>query len=399
MKTPEEIREYIDSTPQSNGHATDFEHSNDNNSEAGYGSHRLKPLLLSELQSLPPRQYLIKRLLGVGEFSVWFGPPGCGKSFLMMQTGLLVAQGLDWWGRKTRPGFVVYIAAEGGSGMTKRIRAYLDEHGLNAGDVPFAIIPAPPNFGTSANGLDGAVADCKVIVDYVKALEAKLKKSCVLIVVDTLNRSLNGGDENSSQAMGAFISSCDYLRNQTGAHVAAVHHTSKDGAKEPRGHSSLMGAVDTAVSVEKRGSGNAATVRKNKDDEDGWSIGFRLRQVTIGEDEDGDPETSCVLVESDEVPDARSKPLPPNQKIAVDALNEVLIKEGLPVHNQNGIPEGAVCVDEEAWRVEFIERKDGDSIESKKRVFRKALGDLRANGRIGYRGDKVWLVQDRQEDV
>ena len=34
---------------------------------------RLKPILISDLKNLPPRQYLIKGLLGMGEMSVWYG--------------------------------------------------------------------------------------------------------------------------------------------------------------------------------------------------------------------------------------------------------------------------------------------------------------------------------------
>ncbi len=230
---------------------------------------RLKPILIFDLEELPPRRHLIKGLLGMGEMSVWFGEPGCAKSFLVMTTGLCIARGVDWFGRKVKEGLVVYIAAEGGGGIRKRLEAFCQHHGIEPEGVPFAVIP------TSVNLLNEN-ADTTGIIDGVKALEKELGIPCGMIVVDTLSRSLAGGDENSSGDMGKFIMNCDRIRKETGAHVAIVHHTPKAERTTPRGHSSLLGATDVAVKVEKHQGGNTATVEKNKDDEGGWRIGFRL---------------------------------------------------------------------------------------------------------------------------
>jgi hypothetical protein len=57
--------------------------------------------------------------------------------------------------------------------------------------------------------------------------------------------------------MSAFIQHVDVLRHATKAHVALVHHTGKDPTKGARGHSSLLGALDSEFEI-KRGKVTAA---------------------------------------------------------------------------------------------------------------------------------------------
>ncbi|TFH43867.1 MAG: hypothetical protein E4H01_11535, partial [Lysobacterales bacterium] len=104
-----------------------------------------------------------------------------------------------------------------------------------------------------------------------------------LIIVDTLARTFAGGNENSSEDMGAFIAIIDYLREKTDSAILAVHHSGKDTSRGTRGHSSLFGAVDAEFEVRKVrtapavGPGQGAgtfSVTKQKDGLDGWSADF-----------------------------------------------------------------------------------------------------------------------------
>ena len=346
---------------------------------------RLKPILISDLKNLPPRQYLIKGLLGMGEMSVWFGEPGCGKSFLVMTTGLSIARGVDWFGRRMKGGLVVYIAAEGGGGIRKRLEAFCQHHGIEPEGVPFAVIP------TSVDLLN-EYGDTTGMIDGVKALEKELGITCRMFVVDTLSRCLAGGDENSPGDMGNFITNCDRIREATGAHIAIVHHTPKAERTTPRGHSSLLGATDVAIKIEKHPDGNTATVEKNKDDEDGWGVSFRLEQVTVGTDEDGDEITSCVVVEMGEPPPKAPKPLRGHKARAMEALELALIDHGKTMRGHRNIPEGAVCVAEEKWRASFYAKSTGEQ-ETKKKAFQRAVHDLQDMGRVGVYDGEVWIVK------
>jgi hypothetical protein len=67
-----------------------------------------------------------------------------------------------------------------------------------------------------------------------------------------------------------------------------------------------------------------------KDGEDGREYAFRLSEVTIGEDEDGFPVTSCV-VEHRGTPARRAaavRPLTPVQQIVLRALGDAVSLDG-----------------------------------------------------------------------
>jgi hypothetical protein len=68
----------------------------------------------------------------------------------------------------------------------------------------------------------------------------------VLIVFDTLARSLVGGDENSAQTMGIAVDSTERIKRETKASLLLIHHTGKNGSAE-RGSSALRGAADVMI--------------------------------------------------------------------------------------------------------------------------------------------------------
>lgn len=229
---------------------------------------------------------LVKHLLDQGASSVLFGDSNTGKSFFALDLALHIALGWTWRGRKVAQGAVLYVAAESGHGFKKRAIAFRQHYELGDRDVPFYLVPCPVNL------LDPE-ADTQPLIELVKAVEADCGQKVGFIVVDTLARAIAGGDENSSEAMGAFIGNADKLRTATGAHVMAVHHSGKDRSKGARGHSSLRAAIDTEIQI----ADGVATVTKSRDSERAAPMPFRLHVVTVGEDADGDPITSCVALD------------------------------------------------------------------------------------------------------
>ena len=339
---------------------------------------RLRPLTIEELENRPPRKMLVKDLLGVGEMSVWYGEPKCGKSFLVTHLGLAVALGLPWFDKKVMPGLVLYVAAEGAGGFAKRIEAYKKRQDING--ALFRVILS------SINLLD-CNADVEPLIHWATQTKARL------VVIDTLSRALAGGNENSSEDMGSFIANCDRIREATGAHILIIHHKPKGNNNTPRGHSSLFGATDALILVEKTGGGNVVTVEASKDDEDGWRKGFSLEVEEVGEDDDGAPITSCVVVPSDVLPTGlKKKRMTGDKARAMDALHDVLISNGEIVNNRYGFPDGMKCIDVEVWRQEFYARKNG-SQEAKQKAFKRAMASLQDLGQIGYRDGLVWVAK------
>lgn len=229
---------------------------------------------------------LVKGILGEGCVSVLYGSPGAGKSFLALDLGFAVATGQPFMGRNTRQGPVVYAVGEGVSGLRLRGQAIVKTKGVS--NPPIFFLPhaiSTPDETDMLGLMLGHVA-------------AKCKASPALLIIDTLSRFFGtGDDENSAKDMRRFVGAIGALiAKYPNLHVMVVHHSGKDQDKGMRGSSALQGAADTVIQCRKDGGGHLAYVEKQKDGQDGIPLPFSLEQVELGEDEDGEPITTCVVV-------------------------------------------------------------------------------------------------------
>lgn len=223
------------------------------------------------------RPYLVKGLLQRGSYALLYGAPGEGKTFVAMDIAYHVAAGLEWMGRRTRQGLVLYLAYEGQGGLPGRAEALLAGHSRD--DIPLYIEGANYRFREPV--------DRQALADLI----AQLPEKPALIVIDTLARAAVGWDENSAADMGEFIKSIDFLRDRTGACVLVVHHSGKNKANGARGSSALLGAIDTELEI----GGGIIRSTKQRDIEEAEPIGFSLKPVGVGMDEDGDMVYSCTV--------------------------------------------------------------------------------------------------------
>lgn len=230
-----------------------------------------------------PARPLIKGLLDRGTLSVLYGLPGRGKSFLAMALEYHISTGKLLAGQKVHKGAAIYVAAEGGEGVFARLAA-LQKH---YGDLDTAAMHVLPR----ALDLLHGPADTTALITETKRLEDKHGEKVEMITLDTVARVMAGGDENSGQDMGAFIKNLDRIRAETGAHVMCIHHAGKNASAGARGHSSLLGAVDTEIEI---GDGTI-TITKQRDMDKKLSLRFTLKSVPIGVDLDGDEVVSCVV--------------------------------------------------------------------------------------------------------
>ncbi len=83
---------------------------------------------IDELLRLEPPAWLIDDTIPEGELAAIYGAPGDGKSFIALDMALCVAAGIPWQGHVTQKAYVVYISAEGGRGISKRVAAWLSHH-------------------------------------------------------------------------------------------------------------------------------------------------------------------------------------------------------------------------------------------------------------------------------
>ena len=262
----------------------------------------------------PAPQWIIKQLIPRAELVVLLGAPGDGKTFIAIDLAGCIARGVPWRGLKVRQGKVVYIAAEGAGGFRNRLVAYAQANGLALDALPFGVIHVAPNLLMREDALD-------VSRSIVAAGGADV------VIVDTLARVTPGANENSSEDMGKALDHCKGIHRATGAVVLLVHHLGKDAAKGGRGWSGILGATDTELTVERTPTGRALRTSKHKDGDDGQAWGFDLDVITIGEDADGDPITSCVVREA-EIPPAGQvaaarRGLGKWETLVVSAVNEL----------------------------------------------------------------------------
>lgn len=251
----------------------------------------------------------VKAFLPRAELVVVYGPPGSGKSFFVLDLVAAIARGVSWRGKKTKQGRVLYIAAEGGSGFGSRIEAYCSHTQTELDQPQFGYIDGAPNLLTKD--------DLGELIQAIKAYGP-----VDLITIDTFSRVMPGGDENSSQDVGKAIAHCKVLHEVTGATVLLVHHSGKDASKGARGWSGLHGAADAEIEIVRSGDMRAATVSKQKDGEDGESLGFRLVPVPVGMDEDGDVVSSCIVEYTEDRPKAKAR-LGAKEQLAVDTLADL----------------------------------------------------------------------------
>jgi hypothetical protein len=224
------------------------------------------PLLsIFELAALPAPTYVLDGMLPEGAFITLYGPSAAGKSFLALDWSLCIAADVPWYGREVQQGPVLFIAAEGVGGLYRRIDAWLTARSQDP--------PADIHFIAGAiNFLD------RNALDVAKATVAAMPTPPSVIVVDTMARSMPGGDENAARDVGMFVGNLDALARPYGAARLVVHHTGKNGDDE-RGSSALRGASDTMIALKPDNASLRLTCEKQKDAEpfERWTL--HLQQV------------------------------------------------------------------------------------------------------------------------
>lgn len=266
-------------------------------------------ITFDDMELRPPPEFLVDKVLVRNSLVVIFGPPGVGKSFLKTDIGAHVALGAWWQGREVKGGDVLAIDAEGAGGLPQRMAAWKKLNRVHQ-------VPGHVTYPGAVNLLDPMQVD--VVVDVCR------RRRFALITIDTVARSMAGGDENSAKDMGLVILAADRIRKASGGTVALIHHTGKDATAGMRGSSALEGAADTVLEV-RGGEGTIELVcRKQKDAARFPSIQLSLAvvEVTLGEVET----TSCAVTGRDRtrwVPDDRVEE-------AKAVLVQLLSSTGLP---------------------------------------------------------------------
>lgn len=327
--------------------------------------------------------------------AVVYGESNAGKTFWATDLALHVAAGLKWNGKRVDQRAVIYAALEGGLGFRNRVVAWRKKHKLEGQHIPFAAIQSSVN-------LLNPEADTVRLIEAIEAAAEQAAMPVGLVVIDTLSRSLAGGNENSPEDMGALVLNMDRIRSRTKACVLFIHHSGKDAAKGARGHSLLRAAIDTEIEVvaEEGSQTKTATVVKQRDLKKGDVFTFELEQVEIDKNRHGEMVTTCVVSGGEQAPggaSARRRLTGHNQR-ALEVLMDLVATSGRT--GDRGVPPGLSAVPEKWWRERFYERAmAGAESKTKEKAFRRAADTLVSLRRVGLDQGRVWVVPASRFDV
>ena len=350
-----------------------------------------------------PVKWMIDKVLPVGSFSALFGPPGSFKSFIALDIAEAIATGRTWMGNEvTESGAVLYLCGEGFGGVGARIKAIKQHHGTEDG-APIYVIRHQLNLRSS-------VEDFNALMIAVENLVTELGIDFKLIIIDTLARAFGGGNENDSSDMGSFISSCGRIQQiiQDCA-LMILHHSGKDATKGLRGHSSLLGAVDTELELIRFEDSMKGIIRtaKQKDGEDGTRIGFEMVKVELappaGSLQIGEPVTS-LAVQASEIGEYEGNKKTgksnagsgKNQRMEMQCLLNVIKRSGILKYIES-TQRNVVSLED--WRAELWS-KMGCTDEDKssfKMAWKRAKERLVDSEQGGIRDGFVWM-QYKSED-
>ena len=293
----------------------------------------LEILSEAEFDAIPAAQFLVPGLILEGSLGMIVGEPGSLKTFLALDLSLsIVSEQPTWLDRKlTRHGVVVYVLGEGAGRFKYRKDVWKQEHGITD-SLPFFIVRRPLNLRNEWE-----------MAKFLKQIDG-LPKPIVLIVFDTLNRNMAGGEENSAKELGQAIGAANLLQQSTGATVQLLHHPTKDKTSS-RGSGAGKGAADSELWMKKTSSNQLyeLSVGKEKEADDNQSLVLKKRIVELaGVYDNGDPVTSCVI-ELAQPADLTKALASLEQLILVCVKNNPGIKKG-EVHSKIGKQKAAVGV-------------------------------------------------------
>ncbi len=237
--------------------------------------------------------WLVKNLVPANSGGMLFGASGTFKSFVAIDLAMHVAHGIDWVGRPTKKGYVLYVASEGGTGIIRRFKAWNMHQGVDM----------PHNVGVCSIPL---ILNLKEEVETLTRAIEKLEEKPTLVIIDTLSQTFIG-DENSSSDIAAYLRTINQeIRARFNTTVLIVHHTGYSTTERPRGSSALIANMDFLIGchrIDPEAMSTKISVLKQKDGDKGEDIWFDLQRCVIGIDSD-EEEISSLVAEYNDIRDA-----------------------------------------------------------------------------------------------
>lgn len=227
---------------------------------------RFKVLTDMDVENLSDPEWTVEGVVPSRSLGLFYGSPGVGKTFVAMDLAFSIATDTDWCGRTVTPGAVVYVIAEGITGLKQRVKAWKHAQGIDRVQRIYFVTEKVQ------------LAEQGEVSRFIGDLKEQIQEPIALVIFDTLARCFVGGEENSAKEMGVLVDSAERIRKELDAAVMLVHHTTKKGQGE-RGSSALRGATDTMLSLQSGSGDIILRCEKQKDAQAFKPITLRLVRV------------------------------------------------------------------------------------------------------------------------
>ena len=166
--------------------------------------------------NMPPlKEELIPGVLRVGHKMLVAGPSKAGKSFLLINLAIAIAEGCEWLGMKCRQGKVVYVNLElDRASCFDRFKEIYDKIGMEPKHLRDITIW---NLRGHAAAMDRLAP---ILIHRFKS------KDYAAVIIDPIYKVITG-DENNATEMSKFCSYFDRVATEMEVSVIYCHHHSK----------------------------------------------------------------------------------------------------------------------------------------------------------------------------
>lgn len=257
---------------QHNGFTTDSTRNDSPHDEATQRTPLRDRLLnLSELAALTPPQPLVEGFIYQGTLAQLSATAGSYKTFLSIAIACSVATGRNFDEHQVpERKRVIYAAAEGASGLLKRIYAWCELNNVDPHELEgwLHILPCPIQLGSN--------------LDVHEAEQLAIDIDAGLVILDTRSKCTIGLEENSNTEQAKAVNAAERIISAAGSAVLVIHHNGRSGST-PRGATAWDGGVWSDLRME--GGDLIARVHceKHKDAPSGCDHHFRLIPRTVSE--------------------------------------------------------------------------------------------------------------------
>lgn len=176
-------------------------------------------------------EWIVEPILPARRLVALYSPPKVGKSLLLLEIAVAVAQGADVLGTSPdRPRRVLYVDFENDPKVDTRDR--LKAMGHTPADLGNLVVLSFPTMSALDTPAGGA-----------ELIAAASAYACDVVVIDTVSRAIRG-EENENDTWLNFYRHTGLAIKQAGLALIRLDHTGKDETKGQRGGSAKSGDVD-----------------------------------------------------------------------------------------------------------------------------------------------------------